>query len=526
MPYRGSHAKLKWPVFQDHSGLLDWTTYLPAIMTRNAQLADFPLAVRAADATLFRWLYDEIRTAIVAGRLHAGARLPSSRSLARQHNVARGTVVAAFEQLAAEGYVECVVGSGTFVKPVRSEALFEAKPLRAASRPVNPPMGLSARGRRLAQQPFPRLVANQSVLTFRLDRPALDVFPIKTWSRLTARCLKRARPELLSHGQSLGLRSLREAIATYVGLTRGIKCSADQVVITSGTQQSVDLVARLLLDPGDPVWVEDPGYSAVAVLLRAVGAEVIGIPVDGEGLQWSAGRRRHRSARLAYVTPGCQFPLGVTMSLPRRRALLEWARRENAWIFEDDYDGAFRFSGRPLAALQSLDASGHVIYSNTFNKLLFPSLRLAFLVVPPRLVDAVAAARSVLERFPPLLDQSILCDFITEGHLALHMRRMRDLYASRLDRLVRCARAELNGVLEMSPQRAGLQIVGWLPEGVDDIQACQMAAAHGVDSVPLSLLGVDRKPPAGLVLGVASPGDHAIRRGIERLGRALRELQR
>jgi GntR family transcriptional regulator / MocR family aminotransferase len=260
--------------------------------------------------------------------------------------------------------------------------------------------------------------------------------------------------------------------------------------------------------------------------LRAVGTEVIGVPVDAEGLQWSAGRRRHRSARMAYVTPGCQFPLGVTMSLPRRRALLEWARRENAWIFEDDYDGAFRFSGRPLAALQSLDSAGHVIYSNTFNKLLFPSLRLSFLIVPPRLVDAVAAARSVLERFPPLLDQAILCDFITEGHLALHMRRMRDLYASRLDRLVRCARAELSGVLEMSPQRAGLQIVGWLPEGVDDIQACQLGAAHGVDSVPLSLLSVDRKPPPGLVLGVASSGDRAIRRGMERLGRALRELKR
>jgi GntR family transcriptional regulator / MocR family aminotransferase len=495
-------------------------------MTRNAQLAELPLAVRAADATLFRWLYDEIRTAIIEGRLQAGARLPSSRSIARQHNVARGTVVAAFEQLAAEGYVECVVGSGTFVKPVRPESLFEAKPLRATHRPDNTAAGLSARGRTLARQPFPKLIANKSVLTFRLDRPALEVFPIKTWSRLTARCLRRARPELLSHGEALGFRPLREAIATYVGLTRGIKCSADQVVITSGTQQSVDLVARLLLDPGDRVWVEDPGYAAIPALLRAVEAEVVGVPVDAEGLQWSAGRQRHRPARMAYVTPGCQFPLGVTMSLPRRRALLEWARRENAWIFEDDYDGAFRFSGRPLAALQSLDSSGHVIYSNTFNKVLFPSLRLAFLVVPPRLVDAVAAARSVLERFPPLLGQAILCDFISEGHLALHMRRMRDLYASRLDRLVRCARVELSGVLEMSPQRAGLQIVGWLPADVDDVQASRLGAEHGIDSVPLSLLGVERQPPPGLVLGVASAGDRAIRRGIERLGRALRELKR
>lgn len=492
-------------------------------MTRNAQLTDLPLSTRAADATLFRWLYDEIRMAIVEGRLRAGTRLPSSRSIARQRNVARGTVVAAFEQLAAEGYVESVVGSGTFVKPVLPEAVLEAKPLRAANRPDISPAELSSRGRCLAQQPFPKLTSNRSVPTFRLDRPALDVFPIKTWSRLASRRLRRARPELLSHGDTLGFKPLRAAIASYVGLTRGIKCTADEVVITSGTQQSLDLMARLLLDQGDPVWIEDPGYAAVTALLRAVGAEVIGVPVDAEGLQWSG--RRHRPARLAYVTPGCQFPLGITMSLPRRRALLEWARRESAWIFEDDYDGSFRFSGRPLAALQSLDASGHVIYSNTFNKVLFPSLRLAFLVVPPRLIDAVAAARSVLERFPPLLEQAILCDFIVEGHLGQHMRRMRDLYASRLDRIVRCARAELDGVLEMSPLRGGLQIVGWLPPGMDDVRACQVAADNGVDSAPLSVLSIDRTLPPGLVLGVASAGDRAIRRGIERLGRALRELK-
>jgi GntR family transcriptional regulator/MocR family aminotransferase len=495
-------------------------------VTRNTPFADLPLPLRAADTTLFRWLYDEIRTAIVEGRMRAGARLPSSRSIARQHNMSRGTVVAAFEQLAAEGYVECVVGSGTFVKSAPPETLLEAKPLRAANKSDSSPAGLSSRGRCLAQQPFPRLVANLSVLPFRLDRPALDVFPIKTWSRITARCLRRARPDLLSHGEPLGLKPLRAAIATYIGSTRGIKCSPDQVVITSGTQQSLDLVARLLLDRGDPVWVEDPGYVAVAALLRAVGAAVVGVPVDAEGLQWSAGRRRPRSARMAYVTPGCQFPLGVTMSLPRRRALLEWARRQNAWIFEDDYDGSFRFSGRPLAALQSLDSGGHVIYSNTFNKVLFPALRLAFLVVPPRLVDSVAAARSVLDRFPPLLDQAILCDFIAGGHLAQHMRRMRDLYASRLDRLVRCARVELGSVLEMSPLRAGLQIVGWLPADMNDVEACQRAAQYGVDSVPLSLLGIERPPPPGLVLGVAPAGDRAIRRGVERLGRALREMQR
>jgi GntR family transcriptional regulator / MocR family aminotransferase len=497
-----------------------------ASVSKNAQLSDLPLGARGADTTLFRWLYDEVRTAIVAGRLRPGTRLPSSRTIARQRNVARGTVVAAFEQLAAEGYIECVVGSGTFVKPALPEALLQAKPLRAASRADTSPAGLSSRGRCLAEHPFPKLYANRSAQTFRLDRPALDVFPIKTWSRMAARRLRQARSELLSHGHPLGFEPLRAAIASYVGLTRGIKCSADEVVITSGTQQSLDLIARLLLDRGDCVWVEDPGYPAVSALLRAGGAAVVGVPVDAEGIQWSTGRKRDRSARMAYVTPGCQFPLGVTMSLPRRRALLDWAHRENAWIFEDDYDGAFRFSGRPLAALRSLDSGGHVIYSNTFNKVLFPSLRLAFLVVPPRLVDAVAAARSVLERFPPLLDQAILCDFIVEGHLGQHMRRMRDLYASRLDCIIRSVRTRLSGLLDMSPLRGGLQIVGWLPSGVNDVQASQLAGEYGVDSCALSRLSIERTLPGGLVLGVASAGDRAIRRGVERLGEALRQLAR
>jgi len=495
-------------------------------VTRNAQSVDLPLAARGTDTTLFRWLYDEIRMAIVKGRLRPGTRLPSSRGIARQYKVARGTVVAAFEQLAAEGYVECVVGSGTFVKPVLPEAMLEAKPLRASSRAEISKAGLSSRGRRLAEQPFPKLSANWSAPAFRLDLPALDVFPMKTWSRIAARRLRSARSELLCHSHPLGFAPLRAAIASYVGLTRGIKCSANEVVITSGTQQSLDLIARLLLDRGDRVWVEDPGYAAVPALLRAVGAEVVGVPVDAEGIQWSTGRKRHRSARMVYVTPGCQFPLGVTMSLPRRRALLDWAHRENAWIFEDDYDGAFRFSGRPLAALRSLDSGGHVIYSNTFNKVLFPSLRLAYLVVPPRLVDAVVAAKSVLERFPPVMDQAVLCDFIAEGYLSQHMRRMRDLYASRLDCLVRSAHAGLSGLLEMSPLRGGLQIVGWLPPGVNDVQAWQVAGEHGVDSCPLSLLAIERNLPGGLVLGVASAGDRAIRRGVERLGQVLRELRR
>jgi GntR family transcriptional regulator/MocR family aminotransferase len=285
-------------------------------------------------------------------------------------------------------------------------------------------------------------------------------------------------------------------------------------------------MARLLLDPGDPVWVEDPAYPGASALFRAVGAEVIGIPVDAEGLHWAGSRSSRRPGRMVYVTPGCQFPLGITMSLPRRRALLDWARRENAWIFEDDYDGAFCFSGRPLAALQSLDPTGNVIYSNSFNKLLFPGLRLAFLVLPPKLAGAVAAARSVVDRFPSIPLQATLCDFLTEGHFSQHVRRMREVYAMRLQTLLRCAGAELGGLLDLRPPHGGLQVVGWLPSTMDDREAARAAADHGIDSSPLSATKIDRILPSGLVLGVTAAGERAIRRAVRRLGQALRLVGR
>lgn len=492
-------------------------------MPKRTPRLHLALRSRAGGATRFRWLYDEIRTAILDGSLTAGARLPATRSLASQYRVARGTVVAAFDQLTAEGYLESRVGSGTYIRqgsPEPRAAACSARP----QPPLSSSRALSARGRRLAGNPFPRLWANPSVETFRLDRPALDAFPREVWGRLAARRLRRA-PDLLSHGEPLGFRPLREAIASYVGLSRGVKCSAEQVLITTGTQHSLDLIARLVLDAGERVWMEDPGYPAVTSLLRALGAQVVGVPVDEEGIDCDVGRRRARQARLAYVTPGCQFPLSGTMSLARRLSLLRWAQDEGAWVFEDDYDSQLRFSGRPLAALQSLDTGGCVIYSNSFNKMLFTSLRLGFLVLPPRLVDPVAAARSIIDRFPSVLEQATLCDFIAEGHMDQHMRRMRELYAARFDALIRSARRELEGLMELAPIHAGLQTVGWLAAGIDEGEACRRAAEHGIDSVALSRLAIERTMPPGLVLGVGSADVRAVRRGVRQLARVLRALR-
>ena len=497
-------------------------------MPKNKPSLSLQLRPRPPGASLFRWLYDEIRVAIVEGRLEPGARLPSTRSIADQHGIARGTVVAAFDQLATEGYVESGVGDGTFVRPMSAAARTETRPVertpRTKSKPQHPT--LSARGRSLAEHPFPQLWSNRKVETFQLDRPALDAFPIKLWSRLAARRLRRAVPSLLTSSGIFGFRPLREAIADYVGLRRGVKCTADEVVITTGTQQSLDLIARLTLDRGDRVWMEDPGYAGATSLLRALGAQVVGVPVDDAGIDCEAVPKRFRQAKLAYVTPSCQFPLGLTLSLERRLALLRWAHERSAWIFEDDYDSQLQFSGRPLAALCSLDTGGQVVYSNSFNKMLFTSLRMGFLVLPPPLIDAVAAARSILDRFPSVLDQATLCDFLTEGHMDQHMRRMRELYESRLDTLTRAVQRDLDGVLQLKPGQGGLQVVGWLGENIDEIEACDAAAAQGINSVPLSKLTIDRKMPPALVLGVASADVGAIRQAVARLGNVLRPLQR
>ena len=493
-------------------------------MSKQAQSVPLSFRARADGTTLFRWLYDEIRTAILDGRLPPGSRLPSSRSLARDCNVARGTVVAAFDQLALEGYLDGTVGSGTYVKETLPDPILRADlpARRAAVRVQRSP--LSAGGRRLAAQPFPKLWSVRDVDTFRLDRPALDAFPIGIWSRLTARRMRSESRAWLTHGEPLGLPALRAAIAGHLGRTRGLRCTADEVVITSGTQHSLDLMARLLLDPGDRVWVEDPGYVAVSALARAHGAEVVGVPVDEQGIDCEAGRRRGLPPRLIYTTPSCQFPLGVTLSLERRLALLRGASEADAWVFEDDYDGQLQFEGRPLAALRTLDCRGGVIYSNSFNKVLFTSLRLGFLVLPPALIEAVRAAKSITGRFDPVLEQAVLADFIAEGHLDQHLRRMRELYTERREALVAAARHELGALLELSDHQGGLQIVGWLAPGIDEAEVAARAAGLGIDSVPLSRLSIERRLPPGLVLGFAGAAVPAIRRAIEGLGRILRDL--
>ncbi len=484
-------------------------------MPKRTSTVPLALAPRPAGSGAARWLFDALRAEILDGRLRPGARLPSTRDLANQHGVSRGTVVSVFEQLRSEGYVVGRVGSGTRVNAVLPEDLLHAPP--APPRPAAAPAArtLSAFARRAV---LFRGYEPRSLRAFRANQPALDLFPTTLWAQVAAHRLRRATPALLLGTEPLGHGPLREAVADYLRTSRGVRCDAGQVAIVSGVQEALDLVSRLVLSPGDRVCIEDPGYAGAARVFEAHGATVAPIPVDGEGITLTS--RWWRGARLAYVTPAHQFPLGVAMSLPRRLALLEWARAASALIFEDDYDAEYRYAGRPVPALQGLDRHGVVSFAGTFSKVLFPSLRLGYLVVPPDLVEPLAAAKSVASRHAPLLDQAVLCDFIADGHFGRHLRRMREVYAERLAVLLDESR-RLSGLVDVARIEAGLQTVGWLRPGIAASHAERAAAQRGVEVVSLARYARSPLPREGLQLGFAAVDAEEIRRGVRELTVAL-----
>jgi GntR family transcriptional regulator / MocR family aminotransferase len=491
-----------------------------AAVSKDERAVRFSLRPRTDGVTRYRWLYEEIRSAILDSRLAPGTRLPSTRQIAREYRLARGTVVAAFDQLAVEGYLDGTVGSGTYVRESSAASTGErGARLRVAAK--RPRRLMSRRGRRIAARVLSTGLRNPGE-TFRSE-PVPDAFPIETWSRLVARCLRRGGA-LQAQGEPLGFRPLRAAIATLLCEPRGLSCTADQVVITAGAQQSLELVAKLVLDPGNRVWVEDPGHPAVASLLRCEGAEVVGVPVDAAGLDCEAGGRCCRHARLAYVTPGCQYPLGMTMTLERRMQLLNWARASGAWIFEDDHDSRLHFGERPLAALRALDRSTGVIYGNSFGKLLPRPLRLGFMVLPPDLVEAAHAANGFLRRYESVLEQAVLAEFISEGHLERCVRQTRALDADRRGELSAAAACELEGLLELSELGDETHTVGWLAAGLDEAEACARATALGIDCVPLGGLTLKRRMPGGIVMSTGGLPLQAIRPALMRLKEALQDL--
>jgi GntR family transcriptional regulator / MocR family aminotransferase len=473
---------------------------------------------------LHQQLYAALRAAILAGQIVAGTRLPATRTLARELDVSRNTILDAYAQLLAEGYVEGKMGSGTYVNTALPDDL-----LQVHAKTTTPPKAVvnrdpSRRGALLAATPVSISRDDGRPKVFRPGLPTFETFPFAIWARLTMRRWRNPPPELLSYGDPAGYQPLREAIADYLIAARGVRCSAEQVIVVAGSQQGLDLAARVLLDVGDKAWLEDPGYIGARGALQSAGADVVPVPVDQEGLNVAGAIARCPSARLVYITPSHQYPLGVTMSLPRRLALLEWAHSIGAWVLEDDYDSEYRYTGRPLPALQGLDTENRTVYLGTLSKTLFPSLRLGYLVVPADLVDAFIAAKALADRHAPSVEQAVLTDFISEGHFARHVRRTRLLYAERQSALVDAATRELAGLLEVGPAEAGMHLVGYLPEGVDDQAIARQAAAHMVEAPALSAYALTPPRRGGLLLGYAAFSQAEIQQGIRRLATALRSI--
>ena len=496
-------------------------------MTKRASSLPLVLPPRPRGTPAYRWLYEALREQILAGALRPGARLPGTRELAEQYGLARGTVVAAFEQLAGEGYVEGSVGSGTRISSVLPEELLQAPApvprataraaaVRAGAPPRPPSRPSSAFARRLRTLPW---IVPRPTHAFRANLPALDLFPIDVWAGLAARRLRRATAADLIGCDPLGFPPLRAAIAEYLATSRGARCTADRVVIVSGVQEALDLVARLLLDPGDHVAMEDPGYDGAVAVFSALGARIAHLAVDEEGVRVPRAAERY-APRLLYTTPAHQFPLGTTMSLARRLQVLEWARASGALIFEDDYDGEYRYSGRPVPALQGLDRGGAVLLAGSFSKVLFPSLRLGYLVVPEDLVERFLAAKSTTSR-PGLFEQAVLADFLAAGHFGRHLRRMRQVYAERLGVLLEEGARRLGGLLEISGVEAGLQTAAFLSGGITGDDAARAAEARGVEVTPLSRYRHAAPCREGLQLGFAAIEPREIRRGVRELAAAL-----
>jgi GntR family transcriptional regulator/MocR family aminotransferase len=492
--------------------------------TNQGASLSLPFGTPQPGETLQNWLYRNLREAILTGRLSPGSRLPGTRLLAQQHGIARGTVQAAYDQLFSEGYLVPERGSGTRVSPTLPEYSLQAVPTPAPA-PVNlweaPAIGLWSE--RLAGHGSAFLLHQQSGLAqpFQPHRCDIAAFPIEIWRSLHMRHLRRARQEILNDIGPTGLDQLREEIARYLHVSRGVAVPSEQIVILNSVQQALDICLRLLVPEGDAVLMEDPAYPVARQLMLASGASVVDVPVDEDGIRIQEGMARARHARLAYVTPSRQEPLSVALSPERRVALLEWAADQDAYIFEDDYDSEYRFVGKPIPALRSHRGSEqHVILAGTFSKLLFPGIRLAFVVLPRHLVDPFVRAFSLTSRSVNGLSQVVLADFIAEGHFERHLRRMRRLYARRAAAFFEAAQRHWADLLDVPLPAAGLDIAVRLID-IDEQEAMARLAAAGISAFPLQrYVGTHRRPP-GLVMGFAPFDEAAIDAGARRLRAAL-----
>ncbi len=470
------------------------------------------------ELSLAQRIYAAIREAIVKGRISPGQRLPSSRALADDLNVARGTVVESYEQLRVEGYVRTVRGSGTYVDKIPERFLHTSETI-----PIDVPTGsVASIADRTYDQP-PSLVnfaQARSPRPFQPGLPPLDAFPRQVFARLWNEVVRSLTFEDLAYGDPGGYRPLRTAIASYLRTARAVQCEPEQVFVTNGAQHALGLAAHVLLDSGERAWVENPGFRGAKAAFLKAGLRVVPVPVDDEGISVVQGRELAPEARLACVTPSHQYPSGVTTSARRRLELIEWVSQSNAWILEDDYDSEYRYDGAPLPSLHHLDAGGHVVYCGSFSKVLAPGLRAGYLVVPTPLIDAFRRIRSADDHHCSIALQIVLARFIQRGHYGRHLRRLRKLGLKRRNALIEAFEKHLPG-LELEGTGGGLHALVRLPVGYDDVALADRASSLDISLSPLSSYDLHDEPQRGLVLGYAAFSEDEIHRGVNRLATLL-----
>lgn len=466
---------------------------------------------------LNRQVYAGLRQAVLSGALKAGDRLPSTRDLAEQLGVSRTVVLVAYDQLLAEGYVTGRGGSGTYV----AEGAVGIAPRRQTQ---SAPVRLSRFGRAaeiaVAAVDSPRRPPIAARYDFAYGRSDLGTFPFEIWQRMLLRQARRASERQFDYGPATGSPELRQAVCEHLRRSRAVACDPEDIVIVNGSQQALDLVMRVLVEPGDRVVIEDPHYNGARETMRAAGAKLCGVPVDREGLM---PQHLPRSARLAFVTPSHQFPTGAILPLARRHALLRWASRANAVIVEDDYDGEFHYGGRPLESLQGLDTEGRVIYTGTFSRTVFPALRLGYLIAPKPLVSAFTAAKWINDLHSAVLEQQTLAEFISSGMYERHLRRLRKRNATRREALLEAIRQHLGNRVEVTGDGAGAHIILWPKSGISEGEAVERAAKQGVRVYGISHCYLNQPERTGLALGYACTTEREIREGVRLLGAALPE---
>jgi GntR family transcriptional regulator / MocR family aminotransferase len=472
---------------------------------------------RKAPKALHQQIYDGYRVGIVGGSLRAGQRVPSTRMLAVELGVSRIPVLNAYAQLLAEGYFESRVGAGTLVCSSLPDQIASLAPVGARSAGVRSgPRPVSLRSSILP--PLDHGPWHRRQGAFSVSQVAFEHFPFQVWTSLVTRHCRKASAKSLHYGNPMGSDDLRETICSYLRMARGVRCDPQQIMVVSGSQQALEVTARVLLNPGDWVWTEEPGYRMARQVLMLADCRLAPVPVDYEGLDVAEGIRRCRKARAAIVTPSHQYPLGVTMSASRRLQLLEWAESSGSWIIEDDYDSEFRYESMPIASLQGLDCNARVIYIGTFSKVLFPSLRLGYIVIPPDMVDRFLTVRFPMDLGPSEFFQAVLADFIREGHFARHIRRMRLLYGERRSALNESIRKELGFAVDITGGQAGMHLSMTLPKTKSDHDIALRAAKQNLWLVPLSSSYLGKASRQGFILGFGSTP-------VEKIPIAVRKLR-